>query len=259
MAVKKFYFFGSYSSRCDADAITYLDASGITDPAIRDNVCLLVKELKSEGVYNLIDVLYPDLGSDANQNKLNLVNPIDSDSAFRRTFSGGITFDPVNGTKGNGVNGYYKIPYVLGENQDFSTGGGVITSLLSEGGTDGVDIEARGTASNVGTVILSRFQSRAYLGSLSTVTYESQNLSSIGSYLAIREPVNTQITVGIKGAYSSIARNFTAPMSEFYGFSRFGTSLFSNSAQGGVVIFKNATFAQAKKIEIALANLNSRR
>lgn len=75
------YYNASFQSgpSCPIEAITYLNASGITDPDIRENYCKFVQELMDNDVYHLIDVIYPDLGSNESQNKLNAINATPSD------------------------------------------------------------------------------------------------------------------------------------------------------------------------------------
>jgi hypothetical protein len=63
--------------------------------------------------------LYPFVGGTAETHKFNLINPLDTNAAFRLAFNGGWTHDS-NGVTPNGTNGYantFLIPYqVLNQN-----------------------------------------------------------------------------------------------------------------------------------------------
>jgi len=74
----------------DSDANTYMIASvnGQWQPAI-DN---LFTSLKSNSLYTKIQAFYPFLGTTATQHKWNGKNPLDTNVAFRLTFSGSATF-----------------------------------------------------------------------------------------------------------------------------------------------------------------------
>ena len=79
-----------------ATGITGLDATAITQ---------LVIDLKLYNVWDKLQAAYPFVGGTANSNKYNLVNPVDSDAAFRLTFYGGVTHNS-NGVTFDGINGY---------------------------------------------------------------------------------------------------------------------------------------------------------
>lgn len=48
----------------------------------------LVSQLKSNNIWSGLTIFYPFVGTTANQQKLNLINPADTDAAYRLTFSG---------------------------------------------------------------------------------------------------------------------------------------------------------------------------
>jgi len=89
---------------CDADAQAFLDAAGITDVTISDAICQLATDLKAASLWDKMDAIYPMVGGTATTHKFNLKNPVDSDAAFRLTFSGGWSHD-ANGAQSNGTNG----------------------------------------------------------------------------------------------------------------------------------------------------------
>jgi hypothetical protein len=96
----------------DSDAAAYLNAvlvaggTGIT-PTVSAATNTLFTSLKSAGLYNNIDVLYPFLGGVSSSAALNAKR---TNSAFDIFWVGGLTFD-YSGVTGNGSNGYGSTNY----------------------------------------------------------------------------------------------------------------------------------------------------
>jgi hypothetical protein len=88
----------------DPDAQAFLTATGITDLTITNAINTLVVDLKGYSLWAKMKALYPFVGGTATTHKFNLKNPLDTDAAFRLSFSGGVTHD-ANGITGNGSNG----------------------------------------------------------------------------------------------------------------------------------------------------------
>jgi predicted RNA-binding protein YlxR (DUF448 family) len=88
----------------DADAQAFITASGISGTEATA-INTLVVNLKSANIWTKIKAAYPFVGSSATSMKWNLVNPIDSNAAYRLVFSGGGTFS-ANGYQLNGTNAY---------------------------------------------------------------------------------------------------------------------------------------------------------
>jgi hypothetical protein len=61
--------------------------------------------LKTAGVWTKMKAVYPMVGGTATAHKFNLVNPVDSDAAYRLTFAGGWTHS-TTGALPNGTTGY---------------------------------------------------------------------------------------------------------------------------------------------------------
>ena len=89
----------------DADAQAFLTAAAITDPTITSAIDTLVVQLKADNIWTKMKALYPFVGGTASTHKYNLKNPLDTDAAFRLTFSGGWTHS-ANGVLPNGTNAY---------------------------------------------------------------------------------------------------------------------------------------------------------
>jgi hypothetical protein len=95
----------SYSMGCDADALAFLAAAGITDATITSAICTLVSSMKSNGTWAKMNAIYPMVGGTATTHKFNLKNPLDTNAAFRLSFVGGWTHS-ANGALPNGTNAY---------------------------------------------------------------------------------------------------------------------------------------------------------
>jgi hypothetical protein len=94
----------------DPDAATYLSAvlsaGGTLDGTISAATDTLFTDLKSNGLYTLIDCMYPVLGGTAGSHKFNAINPIDTNGAYRLTFAGVWTHS-ASGMTTNGLDSTY--------------------------------------------------------------------------------------------------------------------------------------------------------
>ncbi|NBP60322.1 MAG: hypothetical protein EBR30_21090 [Cytophagia bacterium] len=99
----------------DPDAQAYFNANtAITSTADKNAINTFFLGCKTDGYYTKIKAMYLPLWLSATDNKWNLVNPLDTNAAFRLTFSTGWSFSST-GMKPNGVNAYantYIIPSV---------------------------------------------------------------------------------------------------------------------------------------------------
>jgi len=77
----------------DPDAQAFLTATGITDPTIEGAINTLVLDLKSYGIWDEMEVIYPFVGGTATTNKYNLKDPQDTDGAYRINFVNSWTHD----------------------------------------------------------------------------------------------------------------------------------------------------------------------
>lgn len=87
----------------DPDAVAFLSAAGITDPTIESAVNTLVVDMKAANIWTKMKAVYPFVGGTATTHKWNLINPLDTNAAFRLVFSGGWTHDSL-GIKMNNIN-----------------------------------------------------------------------------------------------------------------------------------------------------------
>jgi len=86
-------FCGSIATYIDPDVQDFLDATGITDDTIINAVNTFIIALKAAGLYTRHIALWLCVGGTAALHKWNFVNPLDTDAAFRLTFTGSWTHD----------------------------------------------------------------------------------------------------------------------------------------------------------------------
>jgi len=109
-----FAFVKTISAGIDPDAQAFITATGITG-SDATAINTLVVDLKNYGVWSKLQAAYPFIGGTATTNKYNLINPADTNAAFRLVFSGGVTHN-ANGVTFDGINGYADTNYVPSTN-----------------------------------------------------------------------------------------------------------------------------------------------
>jgi len=96
-----YYYNGSYETETN----NFLYATQISDVTIGKALNTLVKTLKTAGIWTKMKAVYPMVGGTATSHKFNLVNPVDTNAAFRLVFNGGWTHSST-GALPNGSNTY---------------------------------------------------------------------------------------------------------------------------------------------------------
>jgi hypothetical protein len=90
----------------DTDAQAYFTANtAITSDADKNAINTFYLGLKSDGIYTKMKAMYLPLWSSATANKWNLINPVDTNGAYRLTFSTGWTHASTGMTP-NGTSAY---------------------------------------------------------------------------------------------------------------------------------------------------------
>lgn len=89
----------------DANAAAFLTAAAITDTTIVNATNQLVVSLKGYNIYTKFYALHLYVGGTSSTHKWNVINPLDTNAAYRVVWVGGVTHDS-NGVTGNGTNGY---------------------------------------------------------------------------------------------------------------------------------------------------------
>ena len=93
------------TSGFDSDAQAFFVATGITDPTQQSAINSLVVSLKNNSIWSKFIAIYPMVGGTSTTCKFNLINPADTNAAFRLNFVGGWTFSATGATP-NGTNAY---------------------------------------------------------------------------------------------------------------------------------------------------------
>ncbi len=94
-----------YNTAYNNETNTFLYASQITDNTQKNAINTLVNDLKTAGIWSKMKAVYPFVGGTASTHKWNLVNPQDTDAAYRIIFNGGWTHSNT-GALPNGTNTY---------------------------------------------------------------------------------------------------------------------------------------------------------
>jgi hypothetical protein len=89
----------------DSDAQAFINAANIIDQTEANAVNNLTIGLKADNLWTKMKAVYPMVGGVASSQKYNLINPLDTNAAFRLTFNGGWTHS-FNGALPNGTNAY---------------------------------------------------------------------------------------------------------------------------------------------------------
>jgi hypothetical protein len=129
------------TSAYDADAQAFITAAGLTDTTQKNAINQLVLDLKSNSLWTKMYIVYPFVGGTSTTCKFNLMNPADTDAAYRLSFNGGLTF-ATTGVKGNGTNAYantYWNPNVF--NGTTSITGSICAGVYSRTNRQGEDEE----------------------------------------------------------------------------------------------------------------------
>ena len=176
-------------SSLDVDAQAFITATGITDATQITAVNNLVLGLKSNNIWAKMKAIYPFVGGTATTHKFNLKNPLDTDGAFRLSFSGGWTHS-ANGALPNGTNTFadtFLIPStVLALNSKSY-------SIYSRTDSNGLfnDIGTHGTNGNDYDTFFTRYLNEFYgtISSISDYTRYS-NLNSLGFHISSRTASN---------------------------------------------------------------------
>lgn len=200
----------------DSNATAFIAATGITDPTIKTAIDTLCKDLKSGGIFDKMKAIYPFVGGTATTHKFNLVNPADTDAAFRLAFNGGWTHS-ANGATPNGTNGYadtFLTPNLMAQNSahlsiyNRTNSVGNFADMGGTSGTNDFQIISRFTSdrnySTINTSIVSGFSSTSSDGqnlisriTSSNMNYFRNNTKTIITRASIA-PHAIKITIGAR-------------------------------------------------------------
>jgi len=246
----------------------FLIATGITDPTIVEAINILVYDLQRYQLWGKMKALYPFVGGTAETHKFNLINPLNTNEAFRLVFNGGWTHDS-NGVTPNGTTGYantFLRPYqVLNQNSThlsiFSNttiqesgidmgcreGGGVLgrfhaTLLQFNNGEDAAIFSLNGRQSlDTRTAVLSE---NFLIGSRINATQEKYYISkdglfeTIDDYLSRNPTPNVPISIGALTSSTNEELIIEEFCSKTYGFASIGYGLNETDAENLLLTFE---------------------
>lgn len=184
-AAQSFYYNSAYSN----EANTYLYSTQITGTTQVSAINTLINGLKANNLWSKMKAVYPfvtdkTLQSDmAAQMKFNLVNPQDSDAAFRLAFSGGWTYS-TNGAQPNGTNGYADTKFIPSSNLTINDQS---YSIYSRSNTAAGSKRELGV-NNIGEVsVIVRYTGDLFYPLIGNINYPSvSNTDSRGYYISNR-------------------------------------------------------------------------
>lgn len=121
----------------DADAQAYFNANTvITSTADKNAINSFYLGLKSDGIYSNIKAMYLPIWGSASASKFNLINPADTNAAFRLTFASGWTYS-TSGIRSNGAtyaNTFFNMSTQITSVNNWSVG--FYSNLWGSGGVD---------------------------------------------------------------------------------------------------------------------------
>lgn len=171
------------ASSYEPESIAYFSAAGITDGTQRSAYDTMVKTLKSAGIYTKLYALYPFLGGTAASHKFNAINPLDTDGAFRLTFTGGVTHSST-GITFNGTTGYADTKFVP-STSGFTTTNGSFGIYIRTNVAGGYDFSASNGVGSSSQAVIARYTGDNFFvgyGTLSSVA----NADSRGLFCCVR-------------------------------------------------------------------------
>jgi len=147
---------GYLINQWDPDAGAFINVTrigGIQAVAINN----LVNQLKAQGLWTLMTAIYPMVGGTAFTHKFNLINPQDTDAAYRLTFAGTWTHS-TSGALPNGASGTYADTFAAPSSVFTTTNGSMsYYSFTNNAAADDVEIGATGAAASGETLCALRF------------------------------------------------------------------------------------------------------
>jgi len=108
-------------SGSDPDVVAFIAATGITDETQEAAITQLVFDLKSAGIWTKMTAVWPIVGGTATAHKYNLVNPQDTDAAYRMTFNGTFTHN-ANGAAPTTSGGWGDTHWIPNSEAPFTNG-----------------------------------------------------------------------------------------------------------------------------------------
>lgn len=211
----------------------YLDAIGLNSPSDIESINYLITNLIDNSLWNEIYALYLFKGTTSTQHKWNVKNPLDTNGAFRLTFSGAGSYSSL-GFQLNGTNAYantYFNPFNIIDKNNF---GLTIVSGTSNipNSTNAVEIGASGNDNNL-TRLSVRNSKTEPVSTLMSVTGNMWSNSFIDAkgIFTVSKSSKIKTNIFINGNFTSANINENVSSSIFNGNMYIGCENNSNSAK----------------------------
>lgn len=252
----------------DPDALSFIKETGITDGGDQYAINQLVKDLKSASLWNNFQAIYPIVGGSGITHKYNLIDPQNTDAAFRLTFSLGWNHDS-NGMTPNGTSSFANTHFipetiptgnlVSRDDAHFSIysrtnafGGGANANKIDLGSTDGSAIILQIRPSNI-TPTFQMDRTPQYIIAIPPISdtlglftlsresnvqlYAYQDNTSVGSYLGTHHGavIDNEIFLGA----SNVGLGATNFSNRQLAFASIGTALTSGEVSSFYTIVQN--------------------
>jgi len=220
----------------DVDANASIAAKSLTGSE-QESEYLLITGFKSNSLYAKTQAIYTFRGNTAAQHKFNSKNPLDTNAAFRLTFSGNGDFRN-SGYQTNGANSYANSYFIPSSNQDVNNNG--ITVVCGSNNpaifSNTIEVGAYTGASQVSYLMLknnnSNFRVRAALNSESPGCYQDGINESKGIFTGVKQSATIEKLFRNNVLLASAVAGGTLPnIPIFIGSMNFGGSPYNYSNQ----------------------------
>lgn len=206
----------------DIDANKFLLAANINDIRIKNAINKLVINLKAANIWTKMKAVYPMVGGTATTHKFNLKNSLDTDAAFRLTFSGGWTHSS-NGVTPNGTNAYANTFLTPSTHLSLNS---AHLSFYSRTNSTGnfADMGVANNSTNLSAIqIISKWSDNRFYGQVNDYDFTDNTVAdSLGFFCGSRTASNVQKTfkngsiVTSKTAASTLLVGYSIPIGARY-------------------------------------------
>lgn len=242
----------------DADAQAFITATGITGTNATA-INTLVTDLKSANIWTKMKCVYPLVGGSATSHKFNLLNPVDSNGAYRLVFAGGLTHSS-SGILGGGVNGIadtFLNPTIDLTQFDCHVSANIYTNTFS--GTSKVHLYSDNSSTPMGLAATTSTLERSSMGS-STLSATVTASTHRGFWATSRSSsgtngVNYLLANGTINKYTA-AGNFASANIKLFG-SVTGAAGYSNFGYSFFTIGNALTDAESLALKTIVANFQT--
>jgi hypothetical protein len=178
----------------NSSALEFIEVTGITGSEA-EAIITLVTDLEDNNLWSKMKVIYPMIGGNADTMKYNLVNPQDTDAAYRITWTGSNTFDSNGVTFGGNTSSYGDTHINLSASAAFNQNSGHLSFYnrqvpTGEGYMGYRDFSSPSSVTNISVTAASG----SYGGWCGVVDYRGDISTVVGQILISRTNSSTENT-----------------------------------------------------------------